>query len=224
MVTPNNYIENPEAKNASQDVLSTIIDLAKSTIKNDLANSIINTGDKTNDDGFGYLRTLDTSICVVSYDRYSQETRQRLGLGDIEIDITHWLDPTQLGKGLNEFFNFKFYVGNDGIRGIRIFNIRKSVNSPLFGGDKNDGLPVYLEDNNEAISSMKQSFEGLPEQIQGTNNSVEQLIEIGRRVIGGLDPNALEMGLLNVNQHQAEELIDLLVSAEPTTNPYFEEI
>jgi len=43
-------------------------------------------------------------------------------------------------------------------------------------------------------------------------------------MLEGIDPIALEMGLLDINQQQAEELISLLISAKPTEDPYFEEV
>jgi hypothetical protein len=173
-------------------------------------------------DDIAYLRLPNTTILI--HDSYKPERpRNNDVIGDYEIWVLSWLDKEHPGYGPHTFTTYKLFLETDGVRAKRIFELNKTnYDRREEGLDQIEpSLPAYLTDDNPELALVKQALEGYPtaKELVG---SYEQQKETINRFFGG-DPEEAALGLNDLSQVQAEDLRKLLLTAEPTRDPYFEQ-
>lgn len=211
---------NPELEPVSQAFLEELV-----TECNDLVENI-------KDDNVAYLRTPDTTISIQDYARESTDHCLRAEIvenksinsvvGDIRIEVMHWLDEATVGYGPHELTTYIInYIGRNEIGIKRLYKVLDSNDDSRWAlPPQSGGLPEYLEDDDPKIASLKRAFEGYPLENE-LSGSREVMLEEIFRAWGG-DPNEEAIGLLGVNMKQARALELLISNAKPTIDPYFE--
>lgn len=187
----------------------------------DVVNICRTNADALKHDNIAYLRGPATTVLIHDNSKYAALRAKGL-IGDYDIWRLDWLNKEHPGYGPHTFTTYKLFLGDDGIRAKRLFELNETNGDPreeAIEGEEQT-LPPYLTDDDSEFALIMQAFEGLPIRKE-LSGSVEQQIEGIKRFIDG-DPEEAALGLHDLNQGQAEELRNLMLSAKPTRDPYFE--